>query len=161
MSVLDPLVGVGGGSCGQHQLFGGDCGKNHHFGGYGCKAVGGKPMYHSNRKIHKKRNKTLRKYLVNKKRRLFKTLKRSFKHGLKGKRKKLKKRKLSMKRKSKTYKRRRMSGGSVLSPAIFSPSGEIATNNNIVGSAQYSVAGNIGGISAMANPAPAFATNGC
>ena len=164
MSVLDPIVGMGGGDCSS---------ENHSYGG-GCTVVGGKPMYHSNRKIHKKRNKTLRKYLVNKKRRLFKTLKRSFKHtGLKGKRKRLKKRKLSMKRKlsnkrklskkrkSTTYKRRRMSGGSVLSPAIFSPSGETATNNNIMDSAQYSIGSNLHGNSAMANPPPVIATNGC
>ena len=77
------------------------------------------------------------------------------------KRKLSNKRKLSMKRKSKTYKRRRMSGGSVLSPAVFSPSGETATNNNIMDSAQYSFGGDIDGISAMANPAPVTATNGC
>ena len=104
----------------------------------------------------------MRKYLVNKKRRLFKTLKRSFKHtGLKGKRKRLKKRKLSKKRKSTTYKRRRMSGGSVLSPAVFSPSGETAANNIIMDSAQYSIGSNLHGNSAMANPPPVIATNGC
>lgn len=153
MSVLDPtLAGVGGGNCGIVD----------HNGGNNYSVVGGKPMYHSNRKIHKKRNKTLRKYLVNKKRKLFKTLKRSFKHtGLKGKRKKLKKRKLSKKRKSTTYKRRRMSGGSVLSPAVFSPSGETASNNIIMDSAQYSIGSNLYGNSAMANPPPVIATNGC
>ncbi len=136
---------VGGKSCGAHaSLVGGN------------QLGGNRYIRHSNRKIHKKRRKTLRKFLSKKRRSLLKTLKRTFKYKKSNKKRKSKRRPTKKRRPMK----KRMRGGAPLSPALFS--NEAArVDPNIIDSATYSVGDNLNGESALANPPPVVRTNGC
>jgi len=138
-------------------------------GGCGTAAtiVGGNlHIRHSNRKIHKKKRKTLRKFLSKKRRGLLNTLKRTFKYKKGNKKRKsksqkkrrpMKKRKFAKKRKSA---KKRMRGGGALSPASYGNEAP-RVDPNIIDSVRFSVGDNLNGQSALANPPPIVRTDGC
>ena len=138
------------------------------FGGDGCGSAsligGNRYIRDSNRKIYKKRRKTLRKFLSKKRRGLLKTLKRTFKYKKSNKKRKSIKKSKSMKKRRPIKKRKsmkkRMRGGAALSPASYG--NEAArVDPNIIDSAQFSVGDNLNGQSALANPPPVVRTNAC
>ena len=141
-----------------------NCNTHAQYGGCGCGGgstlVGGNlHIRHDNRKIHKKKRKTLRKFLSKKRRGLLKTLKRTFKYKKSNKKrmsKSQKKRRPIKKRKSM---KKRMGGGA-LSPASYGNEAP-RVDPNIIDSVQFSVGDSLNGQSALANPPPIVRTNAC
>lgn len=144
------------------QYGGGDCtGSPRQYGGDSCGALVGGTRHarHSNRKIHKKKRKTLNKFLSNKRRGLLKTLKRTFKYKKSNKkRKSMKKRRPMKKRKSM---KKRMRGGGGLTPASYGNGAPHTEPNNIISSVDYSVGGILDDKSALANPPPIVGRSAC
>jgi hypothetical protein len=146
---------VVGGGCNAPKLYGGGCGATAHT------IVGGNlHIRHSNRKMHKKKRKTLRKFLSKKRRGLLNTLKRTFKYKKGNKKRKSKSQKKRRPMKKRKSAKKRMRGGGALSPASY---GSEATrvDPNIIDSARFSVGDNLNGQSALANPPPIVRTDGC
>ena len=132
------------------------------YGGDNCTSLIGGNLHirHGNRKIHKKKRKTLRKFLSKKRRNLLKTLKRTFKYKKSNKKRKSKSQKKRRPIKKRKTMKKRMRGGAPLSPASYG--NEAArVDPNIIDSAQYSVGDNLNGQSALANPPPIVRTNAC
>ena len=130
--------------------------------GYTLSTVSGGSRHipHTNRKIHKKKRKTLRKFLSKKRRGLLKTLKRTFKYKKSNRKRKSKSQKKRRPMKKRKSAKKRMRGGGVLSPAVYG--NEAARiDPNIIDSAQFSVGDNLNGQSALANPPPIVRTNAC
>ena len=141
-------------SGGASQYGGGACGNVH------VTAGGNRHIPHANRKIYKKKRKTLRKFLSKKRRGLLKTLKRTFKYKKSNRKRKSKSQKKRRPMKKRKSMKKRMRGGGVLSPAVYG--NEAARiDPNIIDSAQFSVGDNLNGQSALANPPPIVRTNAC
>ena len=94
---------------------------NAQYGGDNCVTLSGGNLHirHSNRKIHKKKRKTLRKFLSKKRRGLLNTLKRTFKYKQGNKKRKSKSQKKRRPMKKRKSAKKRMRGGGALSPAVM------------------------------------------